>query len=265
MRLFMKRRLLTFATFVFALVWVGSVRAEGSASEKGVPILLYHRFGPVVADSMTVTTPHFESQLKYYLDHGYTVISLADLVDFFLGKRQSIPPRSLVITADDGHKSVYTDMLPLLRKYHVPATLFIYPSAISNASYALTWQELKEMKGTGLVAIQSHTFWHPNFRKEKKKLSPVQYDKFVDEQLRRSREKLEKELQMKVDMLAWPFGITDEELMKKAAEDGYKAGFTMERRDANISDNIMALPRYLMVDSGGKRGLGSRNSTVQSK
>ncbi len=66
-------------------------------------------------------------------------------------------------------------------------------------------------------------------------------------------------------MLAWPFGITDEELMKKAAEDGYKAGFTMERRDANISDNIMALPRYLTVDSGGKRGLGSKNLTVRSK
>jgi peptidoglycan/xylan/chitin deacetylase (PgdA/CDA1 family) len=232
---------------------MASTRADGSASEKGVPILLYHRFGPVVADSMTVTTPHFESQLKYYLSRGYTVISLRELVDYYLGERGSIPPRSLVITADDGHKSVYADMFPLLKRYHVPATLFIYPSAISNVSYALTWDELKEMKDTGLVAIQSHTFWHPNFRNEKKKLNHHQYEKFLDGQLRKSREKLEGELQVKVDMLAWPFGIYDEELMKKAAQDGYVAAFTMERHDSKISDKIMALPRYLMVDAERKR------------
>lgn len=55
-------------------------------------------------------------------------------------------------------------MFPLLKKYQIPATLFIYPSAISNASYALTWDQLKEMKETGLIDVQSHTFWHPNFR-----------------------------------------------------------------------------------------------------
>ena len=54
--------------------------ASESASEKGVPILLYHRFGPVVADSMTVTTPVFESHLKYLQDNGYKVISQKELL-----------------------------------------------------------------------------------------------------------------------------------------------------------------------------------------
>ncbi len=70
-------------------------------------------------------------------------------------------------------------------------------------------------------------------------------------QLKKSKEILEKELNVKVTMLAWPFGIYDGELIKKAVEAGYVAGFTMERHHANLSDNIMALPRYLMVNRDG--------------
>jgi peptidoglycan/xylan/chitin deacetylase (PgdA/CDA1 family) len=44
----------------------------------------------------------------------------------------------VAITVDDGHLSVYTELYPLILKHRPPVTLFIYPSAISNASYALT-------------------------------------------------------------------------------------------------------------------------------
>ena len=220
-----------------------------------VPILLYHRFGPVVADRMTVKTSIFESHLQYLKDHGYTVIPLRHLVDYYLGKRPSIPSRSLVITADDGHKSVYTEMFPLLRKYHIPVTLFLYPSAISNASYAMTWNQLREMKGTGLFDFQSHTFWHPNFKEERKRLKPSEYEDFVEKQLKKSRERLQREFNIKVDMLAWPFGIYDEWLIRKTIEAGYVAGFTMEPRHASPSENIMALPRYLLVHDNVLRNL----------
>jgi len=249
----MKNNLIAlFALFIFLLGWganPGETKEAPEVPVKGkVPIFLYHRFGPVVVDSMTVTTPHFESQLKFFKDHNCTVIPLRQLVDYYLRGTPSIPPQSVVISVDDGHKSVYTDMLPLLKKYHVPVTLFLYPSAISNAPYALTWEQLRVMKETGLFDMQSHTFWHPNFKQEKKKLNPLQYKNFVNLQFKKSKERLEKELAVKVDMLAWPFGIYDEELIQEAAEAGYVAAYTIERRDTGISDNIMALPRYLMVD-----------------
>lgn len=214
-----------------------------------VPILLYHRLGPVVADSMTVTTPVFESHLNYLRDNGYTVIPLRQLVDYLLKKGAPLPSRSVVIVADDGHKSVYTDMFPLIRKYHVPVTLFIYPSAISNASYAMTWEQLRELKKSGFFDFQSHSYWHPNFKKDKKKMTPAEYEKSLQMQLRKSREKIEKELNIKVDMLAWPFGIYDDELLKKAGEAGYAAAFTIERRHVSSVENIMSLPRYLMIDA----------------
>ena len=231
-----------------------------------VPILLYHRFGPVVADSMTITTPVFESHLKYLRDNGYTVIPLRQLVDYLLKKGAPLPPGAVVIVADDGHESVYTDMLPLIRKYHVPVTLFIYPSAISNASYAMTWEQLRELKKSGLVDFQSHSYWHPNFKKDKKKMTPAEYEKSVQMQLRKSREKLEKELNVKVDMLAWPFGIYDDELVRKAAESGYAAAFTIERRNAGNADNVMTLPRYLLIDADREKAFESllKGKAVQS-
>jgi peptidoglycan/xylan/chitin deacetylase (PgdA/CDA1 family) len=233
---------------------------NGKSRAEGVPILLYHRFGPEIADSMTVTTSYFESQLKYFNDQGYTVIPLRQLVDYLFKKMASIPSRSLVITADDGHKSVYTDMFPLLKKYHAPATLFLYPSALSNAPYAMTWEQLKEMKATGLLDLQSHTFWHPNFKKEKRKLGNEEYENLVAIQLKKAKVKLEKEFNARVDMLAWPFGIYDEGLMRQATASGYVAAFTMERHDAGLSDNPMALPRYLITGPAEKNVRAGKDS-----
>jgi peptidoglycan/xylan/chitin deacetylase (PgdA/CDA1 family) len=214
-----------------------------------VPILLYHRFGPVVSDGMTVTTAVFRSHLEYLKKKGFTVIPLRQLIDYYLRRGNPPLPRSVVIVADDAHKSVYTEMLPLVKHYHIPVTLFIYPSAISNASYAMTWDELREIKKTALFDLQSHTYWHPNFKKERKRLPAAEYEEFVEMQLKKSRHRLEKELDIRVNMLAWPFGIYDDDLMKRAADAGYIAAFTIERRSAGSRDNIMAIPRYLMRDS----------------
>ena len=215
----------------------------------GTPILLYHRFGPTVADGMTIKTSLFESHLKYLRDNGYKVIPLRQLVAWKLKQGPPPPPKSVVIVEDDAHKSVYTYMLPLVKRYNIPVTVFIYPSAISNAKYAMTWDQLRALKKTGLFDFQSHTFWHPNFKKDQKKMRPEEFEKSVDMQLTKSKAKIEKELGVKVDMLAWPFGIYDDYLMKKAAQAGYIAAFSIERRHVTAGENNMHLPRYLMINT----------------
>jgi peptidoglycan/xylan/chitin deacetylase (PgdA/CDA1 family) len=140
-------------------------------------------------------------------------------------------------------------MLPLVQKATVPVTLFIYPSAISHASYALTWPELRELNASGLFDVQSHTYWHPNFKSEQRRLDPRKYQEFVAFQLTQSKLTLERMLGCRVDLLAWPFGIYDDELIQMAAHSGYVAAFTIERRAVRESDSIMALPRFLIEDS----------------
>jgi peptidoglycan/xylan/chitin deacetylase (PgdA/CDA1 family) len=240
------------AILLVLLVW--SPSAEGKSEQSGappfkVPILLYHRFGQTLADSMTVTTSVFESHLRYLHEKGYKVIPLRQLVDYYLRKGPPPPLRSVVIVADDGHKTVFTDMFPLVKKYRIPVTLFIYPSAISHASYAMTWDQLRELKKSGFFDFQSHSYWHPNFNRDKIKLKPVEYEASVDMQFKKSKEKIEKELGVIVDMIGWPFGIYNDDLIKKASAAGYVAAFTIKRHHAGISDTVMTLPRYIMTDS----------------
>lgn len=245
------------ATFVHGLSWAavlvalvfGTMSAHAADTAPRVPILLYHRLGPVVSDTMTVTTPVFEAQLRLLQQRNYRVIPARQLVDALRGGSAAIPERAVVIMVDDGHRSIYTEMFPLIRAHRIPVTLFIYPSAISNANYALTWAQLAEMKATGLVDIQSHTLWHPNFTTERKRLAPDAYQRFVRDQLVRSRAVLEERLGGPVDLLAWPFGIYDADLMQQATTAGYVAAFSIERHPVSRADNLMALPRYIVTDA----------------
>ena len=147
---------------LLALCLCGS--AAAADNQVSVPILLYHRFAPTVVDSMTTTTKVFAWQMKWLKDNHYQVIPLRSLVNYLHGQGPPPPLHSVVIVADDGHKSVYSDMLPLIREYKYPVTLFIYPSCISNAHYAMTWDQLKKLQQTGLFNLQGHTFWHPCVR-----------------------------------------------------------------------------------------------------
>ena len=237
---------------VFFSVSLFTSQSVVAAESFRVPILLYHRFGATVADGMTITTPVFEAQMKYLHDNGYKVIPLRQLVDFYRGKAPAPGLKSVVIVEDDAHKSVYSDMAPIIKKYRYPVTVFTYPSAISNAKYAMTWDQMRELAKTGLFDVQSHTYWHPNFKKERRKLRPAALDALVTTQLKKSKTRIETEIGAKVDMLAWPFGIYDDYLITKASEAGYGATFTIERRHATASDSVMKLPRYLLVnaDSG---------------
>ena len=226
---------------------------NGAKPASGARVLLYHRFGPKVADSMTVTTPVFASHLDYLKTKGYTVVPLRNLVNAFLRKGPALPPRSVALVVDDGHISVYTDMLLLVRKYRYPVTLFIYPSAISNASYAMTWDQLRELKKTGLFDVQSHGYWHPNFKIEKKRLNSADYEKFVDTQLAKSRKTLEKKVGGPVDIIGWPFGIFDDYLISRAEKAGYVAGFSIEAHPVRATDGVMKLPRYLLTNANKGR------------
>jgi peptidoglycan/xylan/chitin deacetylase (PgdA/CDA1 family) len=251
--IFLRVLLVSVVSFIVSVLPSTQVKGAERGPHHQVLIFDYHRFNTFRTDSMTVRLSVFKFQLRYMAEHGYHFIPLARYVAYRMGKASPPPPRSVIITMDDGNESVYKWALPLIEKYRIPVTLFIYPSAISNASYAMTWSQLRALKATGLFDIQSHTYWHPNFKIEKRRLTPSQYNKFVDIQLRRSREVLDRKLGINVSMLAWPFGIYDKELAQKATNDGYTAAFALDGRHAGDSDNIMEISRYLVTDRDSGR------------
>lgn len=230
-----------------------------------IPILCYHNFNPTKPGSMNLTPQRLEEQIKWLKDNGYTIIPLKEAVAYLQGKRASVPEKSVVITADDGWESVYTYMRPLVKKYNIPVTLFIYPETISQGKNAMTWDQLKELQQTGLFDIQGHTYWHPNFKQEKKRLSPAAYDKFVNNQLVTSKKILEEKLGTKITLLAWPFGIYNAYLEQAALNAGYEMAFSIDYRSANRSFRAMAQPRFMIIEAESMKTFAGIAKTANTK
>nr|WP_241688962.1 polysaccharide deacetylase family protein [Burkholderia pseudomallei] len=224
--------------------------AEPPTDAQRPAILVYHRFSSSAPpDSMTVRVSTFGAQLAFLRAHGYTFVPLRDVVAWAASPSAPLPDKAIAITVDDGHRSVYELLRPIVLRERLPVTLFIYPSAISNASYAMTWDELRALRATGRFDIESHTWWHPNFRTERRRLAPDAFRRFAATQFAHSRARLEREIGGPVDLLAWPFGLYDDELTSLAAQAGYVAGFTLDARKVRRGDAPLALPRLLIVDS----------------
>ncbi len=213
-----------------------------------IPIILYHNLNPTVPGSMTVTPQKFEANLKLLKNNGFTFIPLKEAVEYLEGKRASLPPKPVVLTVDDGWESVYTYMYPIIKKLNIPVTLFIYPGSISTEKHYLSWEQLKELKNTGLFDIQGHTYSHPNFKIAKRRLSPAAYEKYVQKELILSKTILENKMGSRVTLLAWPFGIYNAELEREAQKAGYEMAFTIGYQKANKKFKSMEQPRFMIVD-----------------
>lgn len=219
---------------------------RAAAIVERVPVLVYHRFAPEVADSMTVRLQTFAAHIQVLRDLGCHPVGVDQLLAWHRGEA-ALPPRAVVLTADDGHRSQFEQMAPQLRPFGWPMTLFVYPSAISNASYAMTWSQLAALQAEG-VRIGSHTYWHPHFPRERQRLAPETFRRFAADQLQRSRALLEQKLGGCVNLLAWPFGLVDDVALALAREAGYRAGFVLGNRPVRPGDHVFALPRHLVTE-----------------
>ncbi|WP_227747182.1 polysaccharide deacetylase family protein [Paraburkholderia franconis] len=221
-----------------------------------VAILVYHRFSDTDDDSTAVRVATFRAHLRFLRERGYEIVPLRQIVAWLREPRAPLPPKAVALTVDDAEQSVYEQLLPIAQREQLPVTLFVYPSAISKASCALTWEQLRAMRATALFDVQSHTGWHPGFAVERSRQSSAAFERFATARLQDSREQIEAELGTHTDMLAWPFGICDVDVMRIASELGYVAGFTLNARRVEKSSTLLALPRFPMVDDVTPRILG---------
>lgn len=234
---------------LFMVLVFGLPLTSSAESKVNIPILCYHNFNPVKPGSMNLTPARFEEQMKWLKQNGFTPIPLKEAVEYLQGARNDLPSKPVVITADDGWQSQYIYLVPLAKKYSLPITFFIYPETISSGKNAMTWEELKELQTNPLFDIESHTYWHPNFKQEKRRLSAANFEKFVNEQLVKSKQVLEDKLGTKITLLAWPFGIYDSYLEQQAAKAGYSMAFSIDYRGANKSFRPEAQPRFMIIQT----------------
>jgi len=124
----------------------------GRKKQKGLLILTYHRVTelPDYNDPLKVSKNIFEKQIQY-LKSNYNIISGQQLFDAINEKRK-LPDNSCLITFDDGWKDNYTNAYPILKKYKVPAMIFICTGFVGTEK--IFWHEqLQEI----LKAIPENT------------------------------------------------------------------------------------------------------------
>lgn len=226
---------------LLALLLAPVVEAGASAT-----ILTYHVIDSPRDSHFTVSRAELRRQLEYLAATGYNVIPLSQLVDYLVGKVDSIPENSLVITIDDGWRSTYTHFYPELRRFGYPFTAFIYPNFVGQGDYALTWEQVREMANDG-VDIQSHTLSHSFLsRRRQRRMSGATYARWLKAELEESRKTIERATRKPVRFLAYPYGDYDAGVVEAARAAGYAAAFTSNFGAVARGDEPLRLNRVVI-------------------
>jgi len=177
-----------------------------SEKDIGIPILLYHEFyktePPQDLYGLISTPEQFEKDMLYLLKKGYTIVSINDLIDYKNGLK-ALPKKSVVVTFDDGYMSNYTLIYPILKKYNIPATIFVVEDLVGTGNY-FDWDSAKEMQESGLVTIASHGHSHVDMTK----MDIQEFKEKTTNTLKVLEEKLGKQEHI---IYAYPYGFYNEE------------------------------------------------------
>ncbi len=210
-----------------------------------LPVLMYHyiRSGISQLDTMpfslSVTPESLDKQLSYLHDQGFQTVSLNDVYEA-LSQGMPLPPKSVVLTFDDGYRDFYTDAFPLLKKYNLRAVSFYITSYTSYPTY-MNWQMLHEIHNSGLVDIESHTVDHFQLTK----LSPEEQKREIFD----SKKTLEEGLGKKIYFFAYPYGDLNPAVMDLVRSAGYKLAFGTKVGTTMKRSEMLQLERISITGS----------------
>jgi peptidoglycan/xylan/chitin deacetylase (PgdA/CDA1 family) len=230
-----------------------------------VVVLCYHRLEGKAGGPNSIEPALFEEQMKKIKDSGIPVIGMQDFLAWRRGEK-NIPPKSIIITIDDGYVSGYDVGWPILKKYGFPFTMYVYLTYINIGGKSVTWQQLAEMRDAG-VDIGSHTVLHADLKFKPKRLTgsqipmtsivtPMDYDTWLKFELEHSKQVIEEKLGIKCSTIAYPYGLNNEKVREAAKAAGYEAAFTTYGARLGITSPAMGLGRY-DVTTKDARGVDS--------
>jgi peptidoglycan/xylan/chitin deacetylase (PgdA/CDA1 family) len=133
---------------------------DAALAPDDVPVFVFHSILP----------DEFEAQLRFLAENRYQTLT-CDQFWRHLSGRERAPPRSVLLTIDDGRASVWTTGFALLETYRATAVVFVIPGYVREADEApadaarrdpelMSWREIRTLAASGLVDIQSHTLFH---------------------------------------------------------------------------------------------------------
>lgn len=198
-----------------------------------IPILMYHSidYNDKVT-KLSVSPESFARQMEFLRKNNYNVISLEKAIDY-IKKRERPPQKSVAITFDDGFYNNYEHAYPVLKKYNIPATIFVIVNRVGAPGF-LTWDEIKEMSDSGIVTIGSHSMTH---------FWLLGSDpRFLADEVATSKRMLEEKVGKPVNLFCYPMGAFDAQSKRAVGDAGYLCAVSTSPRNVAL-DDLFAIKR----------------------
>ena len=233
------------------------ISALDAQVDNGIPVITYHH---ILRDeentrfrhtSTTTSVRAFSNQMTWLRDMGYTTLTMYQLDDY-VHNRANLPGRAVVITFDDGLKSVSRYAYPILKQYGFKATAFIISSRIKRhpqkwvpkSLQFMSVSELEEIKD--VFDFQSHThFLHRVDGYRRPILLSRSYHNILFD-FERSRRALA-QFNPHVLFLSYPFGGYNATAVKAAKDAGFQLAVTTVKGKVKPGGNPMLLKRLYIL------------------
>jgi peptidoglycan/xylan/chitin deacetylase (PgdA/CDA1 family) len=221
--------------------------------ERKVAILGFHKIGDSPPDWYSwfyIPEPVFAEQLEHLQRTGWEVL---DIGRFLRGLSDpgTLPPRSALLTFDDGYRSMLHAAAPRLERFGFPAVLFVPTAYIGLMNLfdgdnepeepICSWEELRELERRG-ISVQSHAVTHRTFSE----LGPAE----LERELVESKQLLERGLEKPVEVFSYPFGDEGAEpgqVRELLSQAGYRAACVYGGSPVSVPvADVYGLPRLAM-------------------
>ncbi|MFZ4478975.1 MAG: poly-beta-1,6-N-acetyl-D-glucosamine N-deacetylase PgaB [Rhodoferax sp.] len=227
-------------------------------------------------DADAITSDRLVAFFDWLRGNGWNAISLDDIVRAEQGLK-ALPPNPILITFDDGYRSLYTRVYPLALAYRIPVVATLVGAWLDAAPDAtvrygdqtvprskfISWEQAREMQASGLIEFASHSYGlHegvPVNRQGTQLPSAIAHRLLgqIDAQnesegalharvkadLERSRALMRQQLGRAPRALAWPFGRYSETGLAAASAAGFSMALTLRPDPADLAQP-MAIGRY---------------------
>ena len=229
--------------------------APAPAPGKGVPVerdqtrvavLGYHNFSKTApVTEMLMRTDEFRKQMEYIRKSDLTVISMQEFLEWRFGARK-LPAKCVLITMDDGWRSVYTEAYPILKEYGYPFHLFLYTHYLSGRGDSMSPDMIKEMMRHG-ASIGSHSVSHlyPKDWKSREPQNSPAYTALIDQEFGLSQKRLTN-LFGSVNTYCYPGGYVTPAMLERIPGYGYVAAFTVLPGKVTDTEDPFQIHRYMV-------------------
>ena len=211
-----------------------------------VAVLGYHNFSATrpVSD-MLLRTSELRAQMEKIRREGITVISMREFLEWRFGNLQ-LPEKCVLITLDDGWRSVYTDAYPIFREYGYPFHLFLYTRYLTGRGDSMSPEMVRNMMANG-ASVGSHSVSHPypSTWRRHQNAGQQAYHAFIDREFGDSRRYLEQHFGQ-VNTYCYPGGYNDEAMVSRLPLHGYVAAFTVIPGKVTCEVDPLRIDRYMV-------------------